>query len=494
MNTVSRRQALLFGAGMIAASGASLGGLLVRQAASADDAASVAKVFSRLRDSGFSGVLYVSRGGSILFHGAAGFRTNGATMPENAIFDCASVSKTYLAMAILALAEEGHLTIDEPIGAILNGVPADKAAITLRQLLSHTAGITDYVDGEGDYVPISRDEAVAKLMAAPLDFTPGTGQSYSNGGYNILGAIAEIRSGLTLDDLLRERVFDRAGVEASLDFRKFPAERLATRPFPDGSWRSPADVSPLAGKPLWRLWGAGGVYVDAAGMAAVSRAFSEGRIVSQASVNEALSYRVREGGPGSHSSATLAGVIYDTDRGDRLYYHNGGGLMSEADVRNYLERGVIITAVTNSRIPGAIRASRETAEALFGPDFEVPVPVPPPGAEVAQGHPARSLFEEMIAAATNSHADRKQFLLEHVTPGFLERRGGEEAAARFFFSLGQTLARPRVISVTDPGDGTFNFLVQPLEREQLGYDLINIKTQADGARLRLDGISAQPAR
>lgn len=491
MEPVSRRKALLLGASVF---GAGVLGSLpywLRSASGSAQEGSIARAFSQLREAGFSGVIHVEQAGQLIFQGASGEKALGAEMTLDAVFDCASVSKTYTAMAILSLAEEGKLSVDDTLSKLLEGTSSDKAGITIRQLLSHTAGIVDYIDGEGDYVPLSRDEAVARLMAAPLDFAPGTGHAYSNGGYNLLGAIAETRSGMTLDEVLNAKVFAPAGVSASLDFRKFSPERLASRPFPDGSWLSPADVSPPAGEPLWRLWGAGGVYIDAAGMAAVSRAFSEGRIVSPQLVEGAYSYRVREGGPESRSSATLAGVIYDTDRGDRLSYHNGGGLMSQADVRNYLDRDTIITAVANSRIPGAIRTSREAAEALFGPDFQVPVPPPPPGTPVPADHPARVLFDALITAATGSQADRKQFIAAQVTPGFVERRGGEEEAVRFFFSLGQMLARPRVVSVTDPGDGTFNYLVQPLEREQPSYDLINIRTQADGNKLRLDGMAAQ---
>jgi CubicO group peptidase (beta-lactamase class C family) len=447
--------------------------------------------FAALRAAGFSGVVRVERAGEVLLQAAAGRAVAERPMTENAVFDAASVSKTYTAMAILSLVESGRLSLDRRLGDLIANAPTDKSVITVRQLLTHTAGIVDFFDGEGDYAPIGRDQAVANLLAAPLDFPPGAQHSYSNGGYNILGAIVELRSGQSLDDYLRARVFARAGVDASLDYRRFPAERLASRPFPDGDWQGPADVMPGALQPLWRLWGAGGVFIDVAGMSAVSQAFAEGRIVAPALVEQALAVRVREGDDQSPSAATLVGVIYDTNRGDRLHYHNGGGLLSNADVRNYLDRDTIVSVMSTSRVPGATRASRELAEIMFGPDLNIEAPVPPPGAPIAEGHAARALFDALIAAGLGSQDDRRRFIADHVTPGFVERRGGQEEAVRFFFSLGRMLARPRLVAAAEAGDGSFNFLVQPLEREQPGYDLVTLSTQRSGERLLLDGLAAR---
>lgn len=489
MHALTRRHALYIGvaAATTAACSNSPAGASDSGGASVE---TIAQHFAGLRDAGYSGVLHVEREGATVFRGAAGLAAPNLPMAENTIFDCASVSKTYTAMAILGLVEDGRLSLEDRLERIFPAARGDKAGITITQLMTHTAGIIDFFDGEGDYAPLTRDEAVANLLAAPLDFEPGTGHAYSNGGYNLLGAIIETRSGQTLDAYMRARVFSRAGVEASLDYRRFAPERIAARPFPDGDWRSPADMTPHD-QPQWRLWGAGGVYIDTAGMAAVSRAFAEGRIIGPELTRRALQPRVREGGPDSPSSATLAGVIYDTSRGDRLYYHNGGGFLSNADVRNYLDRATIVTAMSNSRIPRATRAAREAAELLFGPDLAIAAPPPPPGTPVAENHAVRALYAAFIDACAGSQDNRRRFIATQVTPGFVERRGGEDGAVMLFFQLGQMLARPRVVAVTDAGDGSFNFLVQPLEREQPGYDLLNLRTQRSGDRLLLDGLAAQ---
>ncbi len=123
-----------------------------------------------------------------------------------------SVSKEFTASAILMLQQAGKLQLDDPVSRFLptlGGAPV--GSVTIRQLLSHTAGLRDY--WPQDYVPseMIRPTSTTALLdewaRKPLDFKPGTDWQYSNTGYVVAGAIAEKLSGEALVPFLQARIF-----------------------------------------------------------------------------------------------------------------------------------------------------------------------------------------------------------------------------------------------------------------------------------------------
>ncbi|MCK7490868.1 MAG: beta-lactamase family protein [Comamonadaceae bacterium] len=93
----------------------------------------------------------------------------------------------------------------DPVTRYFDGVPADKASITLHQLLTHSSGLADPGD-IGDYDPVPLPEYVRRVFAEPLLFAPGTGYEYSNANFSLLGAIIEKLTGLSYEAFLRERI------------------------------------------------------------------------------------------------------------------------------------------------------------------------------------------------------------------------------------------------------------------------------------------------
>lgn len=122
-----------------------------------------------------------------------------------------SISKQFLAAALLMLETEGRVALDEPVRRYLPDLgPAGDT--TLRQLLSHTAGLRDYYPQ--DYVPpemrapIERAALLERWAKRPLDFKPGDSWQYSNTGCAVAGAVLEKVSGQRLFDFLKARIFD----------------------------------------------------------------------------------------------------------------------------------------------------------------------------------------------------------------------------------------------------------------------------------------------
>jgi len=131
-----------------------------------------------------------------------------------------SISKQFTAAAILLLAEQGKLSLDDRVDRFLPSLSgADE--VSIRMLLSHTSGYRDY--WPQDYVmapmqkPVTTDEILARWARAPLDFAPGTKWQYSNTNYVIAGLIIEKASGMPFMRFLAEKVLEPLGLRSAID-------------------------------------------------------------------------------------------------------------------------------------------------------------------------------------------------------------------------------------------------------------------------------------
>jgi D-alanyl-D-alanine carboxypeptidase len=134
-------------------------------------------------------------------------------------FAIASVSKTFTAALILALAEDGRIDLDAPVRTYLPGLKKVSAKVKVRQLLDHTSGLRDYFFHPSiDHLLLSRpgrrwDSALALKYVGKPYFEPGKGWHYSNTNYLVLGMIAEAVAGEPLADQVRTRFLDPLGLE-----------------------------------------------------------------------------------------------------------------------------------------------------------------------------------------------------------------------------------------------------------------------------------------
>ncbi len=135
-------------------------------------------------------------------------------------YSIGSISKQFTAAAILMLAEEGRLSLDDPVSKYISGLTRGNE-VTIRELLSHTSGYQDY--WPQDYVmpmmlkPVTPDEILDRWARIPLDFEPGTKWQYSNTNYVIAGVIVEKVSSMPLWALLGQRVFTPLGMKSITD-------------------------------------------------------------------------------------------------------------------------------------------------------------------------------------------------------------------------------------------------------------------------------------
>jgi CubicO group peptidase (beta-lactamase class C family) len=171
----------------------------------------------------FSGSVLVAREGEVIFEGGFGEAERAFKVPNqpDTVFLVGSVSKQFTSMVILQLVAEGKMELDDPLSKFLPDYPADKAGLTIHQLLSHSSGMPHYagiarlpdVDLE-DYLRLDRPVSSYVELIGRLELLsePGTEYSYSSMGYIVLAYIAELVSGKSYSQLLEERIAKPLGV------------------------------------------------------------------------------------------------------------------------------------------------------------------------------------------------------------------------------------------------------------------------------------------
>ena len=139
-----------------------------------------------------------------------------------------SASKHFTSLAYLLLCEEGRAGIDDPIGKYLPELHPVAHPVTARQLMSHTSGLRDVHDICWQFGGLGRPVSSAELLSLYRDIgdangPPGTEWNYNNGGYLMLSAAIEQITGQSLEDVLRERLFEPVGLHNTL-LRRFDTD------------------------------------------------------------------------------------------------------------------------------------------------------------------------------------------------------------------------------------------------------------------------------
>ena len=283
----------------------------------------------------------------ILFGGPKAMTTEGKPVDPHTTYNIGSCSKLFTAAAIFQLTEAGRMTLDDPVSSFFPDYEAGRD-ITIRHLLHMQSGIVDYVnDPEGFWVRVGRDEMdqfmlrsfrdevtdeefLENLYAAPLDFSPGTSQEYSNTNYHLLGMIVEQVSGLRLCDYLQEHIFDPCGLEHTTAM-KVGNETSAPTAFGDLLECGIVDENGYTMAPEFER-GAGGIHTCVTDLWAFDRALLSGRLVSESSLEEITHFdmdygcgfypygKKAYGHSGRDGTYTTENVIIESEQFGRVYF------------------------------------------------------------------------------------------------------------------------------------------------------------------------------
>ncbi|MET8003580.1 serine hydrolase domain-containing protein [Nonomuraea glycinis] len=316
-------------------------------------------------------------------------RGTGVPVTTDSLFLSGSIAKVYTATLVMQLVDAGLLDLDATVVSVLPEFatpdPAATAAITVRQLLSHTGGLTcdfTFDSGRGDDCLATYVKAAGQVA---LDCPPGTAISYSSLGYVVLGRIVEVLTGQTWDQALKDRLLNPLGLGRSVTL---PEEALRFQvamshlgepgrdPDPAPAW----DLMPRSAGPYGR------VIVSAGDLARFAQAHLDGgRGVLSAGAVAAMRRREVDSPDKWTVSADgwgLGWTLYDWN-GVFGYGHDGAAIGQYAYLRVVPHAGVVVALMTNGGGARRLYAElfRELLDELagvrmpdpFGPAAEPPV-------------------------------------------------------------------------------------------------------------------------
>ena len=290
--------------------------------------------------------------------------------PPRAIYEIGSITKQFTAAAILLLAEDGKLSLDNELTKFLPDYPTQGHHITLRHLLDHTSGIKGYTELAefGEFVMIKKPkEELVKLFASkPFDFAPGDDLIYNNSAYFLLGLIVEKASGVSYADFVKTRLFDTIGMKDS----SYCSERAIQRNKVQGY--DTANGSLVLKGYLDHTWpyAAGSLCSSAHDLVLWNRALHGGKVLNPESYR-AMTTPGRLNDGAAIRYAMGVGVLQAGAR--RLISHGGGinGFLSHSDY--YPAEDLTVVVLFNTAGPvGPERVAREIADAVLGKPTAAP--------------------------------------------------------------------------------------------------------------------------
>lgn len=340
------------------------------------EAASIATRLDRYltdaAEAGFSGSILVARKGEVVLYKGYGLADRARKTPitRDTVFDIGSITKQFTAAAILKLEMQGKLRVTDPISRFFRDVPADKQAITLHHLLTHTAGLPDVLGG--DYEVMTREQIVRLALATPLRSSPGESYAYSNVGYSLLGAVVEIAGGQAYEHFLREHLLLPAGLQhTGYMLAGFDPAHVAHGYRNGQDWGTPTAKLWDADGPYWNLRANGGLLATLCDLHRWHLALEGERVLSAAAKQKMFTAHVPEG-PEANSHYGYGWTLAQTVRDTRIISHNGGNSVFFADFRRYVDEGVVIVIASNTAEMPAHQLYPAIPRIIFEPGYTPP--------------------------------------------------------------------------------------------------------------------------
>ena len=256
----------------------------------------------------------------------------GQAPPMDGEVRIGSNTKTFVAVVVMQMVQEGKVGLDEPIETYLPGLikgeGIDGSKITVRQLLQHTSGLPEYTDttpGSGDifqikdhYIP-PRD-LLDTALGKPAAFEPGTQWKYTNTNYVVLGMLVERVSQRPVGEQIDQRIVKKLGL--SHTYFPAPGDKSIKGTHPQGYHLNGegklADITEM--DPAW-AWAAGAMVSTPSELNTFFQAVFDGRLLSQASIDE-MKKGVDTGAGGAVYGLGLIGTPLSC--GGTSWGHNGG--------------------------------------------------------------------------------------------------------------------------------------------------------------------------
>jgi D-alanyl-D-alanine carboxypeptidase len=379
-----------------------------------------------------------------------------------------SNTKQFVAAAMLLLAEDGKLSLDDKVARFLPDLTRANE-ITVRQLLAHTAGYPDYypLDYLAPFMEKATtvDSILGNWAKRPLSFEPGSRWEYSNTGYAIAGRIIEIASGMSFDTFLRSRITDKLSMRSVVDTSVTPWDEGDPQGYEVTAFGPPRPSRP-EGK-NW-VWAAGNLAMTASDLARWDIALIHNTILTNKSRKALATENLLTGGTGTNYGLGL--FVRMTPEG-RLRWDHGGevsGFRSQNTI--FPNDGMAIVVLTNGGGATSDKVTGEIEALLFAPVADSAAAIASDKiralfVQLQAGHPDRSILsdglgehfsEQVVAdfAASLKPLGEVQSIVETRS----DRRGG---FVYRFFRITTASGTVRVPAYFTPDGKVAQFIVYP---------------------------------
>jgi CubicO group peptidase (beta-lactamase class C family) len=289
--------------------------------------------------------LLVVRDGKIVRAQGYGFSNLELKVPvrPETIFQSGSMGKQFTAMAVLMLAEQGKLSLDDPLTKFFPDAPPAWKQVKVKNLLSHTGGFGDYPEHFDFRRDASEDELLKIVEKIPLAYPPGTKWAYSNLGYLTLGILIHKVSGQFYGDLLHERIFEPLGMtstriisEADIIPNRAAGYRIVKGELKNQKWVSP----------VLNTTADGSLYFNILDLAKWDAALREKKLISQASYNLMWTpFKLTNGKPNADGYG-FGWFIHEMN-GHHLIEHDGAWQGFNTNISRYVDDQLTIVLLTN---------------------------------------------------------------------------------------------------------------------------------------------------
>jgi CubicO group peptidase (beta-lactamase class C family) len=298
----------------------------------------------------------------------------GVPVSADTVFESGSVAKQFTAMAILLLAQQGKISLDDPLRKYLPELPDYGAPLTIRHVLSHVSGLREWrliarFSGtpEGTYVLDNHDLLRMASRQRALNFDPGTAYSYTNTGFNIATILIErvLGNGKTFQEFTREAIFEPLKMNHTRwrdDFRTVVPNRALGYSFRAGAW--------VQDTPIENIIGAGGMLSTVGDWLLWNENFTHAKVGGPEIVKMQQTPATLTGGK---TISYAAGLTVGSFDGLREVSHGGSTGGYRTWIGRYPEKGVSVAVMCNSAQANPTQLGRETARLWTG---GVPAPAP----------------------------------------------------------------------------------------------------------------------
>ncbi|HZV65404.1 MAG TPA: serine hydrolase [Telluria sp.] len=372
-----------------------------------------------------------------------------------------SITKQFTAVAILMLADEDKLALDDDIRRFLPDYPTQGKSITIEHLLTHTSGIVDYTTKRGFSLELTKDKSIVQMIDTfkdePLEFEPGTRWKYDSSGYFLLGAIIEKVSGKPYAKFIEERIFVPLGMRQTAyeGYERSPVHRAA------GYMRSADAYVPNAPLSMSQPYSAGGLVSTVDDLARWDAAISAGKLLKPASWKRAFTpYKLADGSSTGYGYGWELGTL----RGLPVIAH-GGRINGYLTYAMRMPEQKLFVAVLENADSGLVypeSVARKAAAIAIGKPFaeHKTIPLDAKALEVLTGeykidaansYTIRVHQGELMLQRTGRPARRLlayspyDFMLEQtLTTAEFKRDGKGEITQLAFEDNGKTTVYPRI--------------------------------------------------